>query len=108
MASSRKSNLTEIVAARLAPLLPKRSHLLIGLSGGMDSVVLRQLLHTLAPRSEWRLSALHVHHGVSPNADAWAEVCAGLCARHEIPLQVERVDISSLRNEHGIEAAARK
>jgi tRNA(Ile)-lysidine synthase len=108
MASSRKSNLTDIVAARLAPLLPRHSHILIGLSGGMDSVVLLHLLHTLAPRFNWQLSALHVHHGISPNADTWADFCARLCAQHGIPLHIERVDISGLRDEHGIEAAARK
>lgn len=74
----------------------------------MDSVVLLHLLHTLAPRFEWRLSALHVHHGISPNADVWAEFCTGLCHRFGIPLHIERVDISALRDEHGIEAAARK
>ena len=74
----------------------------------MDSVVLLHLLHNLAPRFEWQLSALHVHHGISPNADAWADFCTGLCARHGIPLHIERVDISGLRDEHGIEAAARK
>lgn len=74
----------------------------------MDSVVLLHLLHTLAPRFEWRLSAVHVHHGISPHADAWADFCAELCARHAIPLHVERVNIAELRNEHGIEAAARK
>src|SRR5512146_3262 len=108
MASSRKSNLADTVAARLAPLLPKRSHILIGLSGGMDSVVLLHLLHSLAPRFDWRLSALHVHHGISPNAGDWADFCAGLCAQYDIPLQIEHVDIAPLRNEHGIEAAARK
>lgn len=74
----------------------------------MDSVVLLHLLHTLAPRFEWHLSALHVHHGISSNADAWADFCTGLCARYRIPLQVERVDIAPLRDAHGIEAAARK
>ena len=74
----------------------------------MDSVVLLHLLHTLAPRFEWRLSALHVHHGISPNADAWADFCTELCARYDIPLNVVRVNISRLRAEHGIEAAARK
>jgi tRNA(Ile)-lysidine synthase len=74
----------------------------------MDSVVLLHLLHSLAPRFEWRLSALHVHHGISPNADAWADFCTGLCARYDIPLHVEHVDIAPLRDEHGIEAAARK
>jgi tRNA(Ile)-lysidine synthase len=108
MASSRKSNLADTVAAQLAPLLPARSQILIGLSGGMDSVVLLHLLHTLSSRYDWQLSALHVHHGISPNADAWADFCAELCGRHSIPLHIERVDISSLRDEHGIEAAARK
>jgi tRNA(Ile)-lysidine synthase len=108
MASSRKSNLAEIVAARLAPLLPGHSHILIGLSGGMDSVVLLHLLHALAPRFEWKLSALHVHHGISPNAGTWADFCTQFCIRHDIPLHVERVDIAPLREEHGIEAAARK
>ena len=74
----------------------------------MDSVVLLHLLHTLAPRFDWRLSALHVHHGISPNADMWSDFCSRLCAQHNIPLHVERVDISGLRDEHGIEAAARK
>lgn len=74
----------------------------------MDSVVLLHLLRSIAPRFRWRLAALHVHHGISPNADAWAEFCIKLCAQYDIPLQVERVDITSLRDEHGVEAAARK
>ncbi|OIR01585.1 tRNA(Ile)-lysidine synthase [mine drainage metagenome] len=74
----------------------------------MDSVVLLHLLHTLAPRFEWQLSALHVHHGLSPNADSWADFCSGLCIRLNIPLHIERVDISPLQADHGIEAAARK
>ncbi len=74
----------------------------------MDSVVLLHLLHTLAPRFEWRLSALHVHHGISPNADVWADFCTDLCARHGIQLHIEQVDINPLRDTHGLEAAARK
>lgn len=74
----------------------------------MDSVVLLHLLHSIAPRFQWRLSAIHVHHGISSNADAWAEFCIKLCAQYDIPLQIERVDIASLRDDHGVEAAARK
>lgn len=99
--------LSERVAAQIAPLLPAHSRILIGLSGGVDSVVLLNLLHQLAPRFSWQLSALHVHHGISPNADAWAKFCTELCASYGIPLVIERVDITPLR-EHGIEAAARK
>jgi tRNA(Ile)-lysidine synthase len=74
----------------------------------MDSVVLLHLLHTLAPGFDWRLSALHVHHGLSPNAGAWADFCRRLCAECGIPFDVAKVDIAPLRSEHGIEAAARK
>jgi tRNA(Ile)-lysidine synthase len=101
------NHLAERVAAQIAPLLPPHSSVLIGLSGGVDSVVLLHLLHKLAARFSWQLSALHVHHGISPNADAWAEFCADLCAGLHISLHIERVDIAPLR-EHGIEAAARK
>ena len=99
--------LVERVAAQIAPLLPAHSSILVGLSGGVDSVVLLHLLHKLAARFSWQLSALHVHHGISPNADAWSDFCADLCARHLISLHIERVDIAPLR-EHGVEAAARK
>ena len=70
-------------------------------------MVLLHLLHKLAPRFSWQLSALHVHHGISPNADKWVDFCADLCARHLVSLHIERVDIAPLRA-HGIEAAARK
>ena len=110
MANSRKhrcSGLPERVADTLLPVLPAGSSILLGLSGGVDSVVLLHLLLQLSPRYSWRLSALHVHHGISPLADAWAAFCVDLCTRYGVPLQVEYVDITPLRA-HGIEAAARK
>src|SRR5487761_2226610 len=108
MANSRKlssADLEERLAA--TSLIPAGSSILVGLSGGVDSVVLLHLLCRLAPRFSWQLSALHVHHGISSHADSWADYCAGLCARLNVPLLVERVDIRPLR-EHGLEAAARK
>ncbi|TAJ78004.1 MAG: tRNA lysidine(34) synthetase TilS [Gallionellaceae bacterium] len=110
MENSRKSksDLVERTACALRPVVPQDRSILLGLSGGMDSVVLLHLLHALAPRFSWCLSALHVHHGISPNADGWADFCSALCARHGIPLHIERVSIAALRGEHGIEAAARK
>ena len=111
MASSRKprsSGLPERVADVLVPVLPAGSSILLGLSGGVDSVVLLHLLQQLSPHYSWHLGALHVHHGISPKADSWAAFCADLCARYSVPLQVEHVDITPLRAAHGIEAAARK
>ncbi len=110
MASSRKSksDLEERVADALCPVVPPNSSILLGLSGGLDSVVLLHVLHGLAPRFGWQLSALHVHHGISPNADAWAEFCLQLCQRYAVRCVVERVSVAALRGAHGVEAAARK
>lgn len=109
MANTRKSscNLTGRVTDALSSLVPGGSSLLLGLSGGVDSVVLLHLLAQISPLYSWRLSALHVHHGISPQADAWAAFCGELCAQYSIPLQVDRVDIIPLRD-MGIEAAARQ
>jgi len=73
----------------------------------MDSVVLMHLLSTLSSRFSWQLSAMHVHHGISHNADKWAGFCTDLCASYHIPLHIEHVDIALL-SAHGIEAAARQ
>jgi tRNA(Ile)-lysidine synthase len=109
MASTRKSSfdLTEHVADALSPSLSAGSSILLGLSGGVDSVVLLHLLQRLSLRCSWHLSALHVHHGINPQADAWVVFCANLCALYGVPLQVKHVDIAPLRS-LGIEAAARK
>jgi tRNA(Ile)-lysidine synthase len=52
------------------------------------------------------LRAVHVHHGISPNADAWARFCRRLCRDWRVPLSVLRVDIGSSYGK-GLEAAAR-
>jgi len=100
-------HLAERISGQIAPLIPENSSILVGLSGGVDSVVLLHLLCKITVCFSWRLSALHVHHGISPKAGLWADFCAELCARYQIPLQIEHVNIAPLR-EHGIEAAARK
>jgi len=100
MASSGKR-----LNARLAADL-RGKRLAAGLSGGVDSVVLLHWLRALAPRQGYRLSAVHVHHGLSPNADAWARFCRKLCRAWGVPLIVRRVRIR--KQGKGPEAAARE
>jgi len=78
-----------------------------GLSGGLDSVVLLDCLRRAAPRLGFRLRALHVHHGLSPNADAWEAFCRALCGRWGLPLDTERVRVEP-DSGGGIEAPARE
>jgi len=77
-----------------------------GLSGGVDSVVLLHLLRDLVPQHGYSLSAVHVHHGLSPNADAWARFCRKLCRDWGVPLAVRRVGVQKAGR--GLEAAARE
>lgn len=67
----------------------------------MDSVV---LLHLLKDHPGVR--AIHVHHGLSPNADAWAAFCRRLCRAWKVRLTVSRVRVR--RRGKGLEAAARE
>jgi tRNA(Ile)-lysidine synthase len=81
----------------------------VALSGGVDSVVLLHavaLAHRAAAAS-WRLAAHHVHHGLSPNADTWAQHCEALCATLGVAFTVDRVTIDRA-SPVGIEAAARE
>lgn len=77
----------------------------VGLSGGVDSVVLLHTLRALASEFGFGVSAIHVHHGLSPNADAWSRFCRTMCRRWQIPVTVRRVRVS--RDGAGLEAAAR-
>lgn len=103
--NSRKADLPERVGQQLAARLSGSESLCVGLSGGCDSVVLLHLLSRL-PR-QGRLSAIHVHHGLSPNADAWAEFCVALCASLGLPLILRRVAVDR-DSGSGLEAAARE
>ena len=69
-------------------------------------MALLDALSTLAPELGLTLSALHVHHGLSANADAWARFCGEQCARRGVPLTVQRAAIRRAAGE-SLEAQAR-
>jgi tRNA(Ile)-lysidine synthase len=100
MASSRKPPSVDAGGLRL-----RGRRVAVGLSGGMDSVALLHALRALRRRTGFRLEAIHVHHGLSPRADAWARFCRALCRRWRVPLSVRRVRVA--RRGAGLEAAAR-
>ncbi|HZW19607.1 MAG TPA: tRNA lysidine(34) synthetase TilS [Luteimonas sp.] len=79
---------------------------LVGLSGGLDSVALLHLLSTQPRIRGAGLRALHVHHGLQPAADDWAAHCRAVCEALDVPLQVVRVDVARDTGS-GLEAAAR-
>ncbi len=104
---SQSADLAGHVAARLREHSFPGAHYVLGLSGGLDSVCLLQILAELAGSMRFSLRAVHINHGLSPNAGDWAEFCRQLCLRLGIPLAVDAVDVSPYRH-LGPEAAARE
>jgi len=113
MASSRKSSrskpgTTDDLAARVVAALKgvvrPSSRLVVGLSGGVDSVVLLDCLKTASRKLRFRLAAVHVNHQLSPNAASWTRFCRQVCRARRVPFESVAVRVS---RGSGPEAAAR-
>lgn len=94
------------IEASLLACLAATKVLWVAFSGGVDSQVLLQLLAKL-PRNATQLKAVHIHHGLSSNADVWQQHCEQVCAALTIPLQVIKVDAHPAKGQSP-EAAARQ
>ena len=82
----------------------------VGLSGGPDSVFLLYALHTLQARMGFTLRAVHVHHGIrGAEADRDETFSEKLCAKLDIPFQAVHVAAPAYAAQHGLslEEAAR-
>lgn len=88
--------------------LPSMRRYLIALSGGADSMALLHAMCALRERlAPARIVAVHVHHGLHEQADAWQRLCGRVCDALEVRLQVLQVDAVAARGESP-EAAARR
>jgi tRNA(Ile)-lysidine synthase len=79
----------------------------VALSGGLDSSALLHLAHAYAQAHGVALYAFHVHHGLSPNADAWLAHCEHASAALGVTFEACRVQLED-QKKSGTEAAARK
>lgn len=110
MANLRKSKsntILEQVEGILRKQVAGNDHLVIALSGGVDSVVLLHLLHALSSALAFRLSAVHVEHGISLHAGQWSDFCQGQCDVLGISLEIFRLQIKKTP-QVSLEAAARQ
>ena len=78
----------------------------VALSGGADSVA---LLYALSAYRESiagpPVSAIHVNHGLHPDAPSWAQTCQAHCDALSVPLHVTECTVAS--SGRGLEADAR-
>ncbi|OCG21093.1 tRNA lysidine(34) synthetase TilS [Gilliamella sp. wkB108] len=107
MKNQLTSTLDNTIEHALLQSLKHRRKLLIAFSGGVDSSVLLQGLVELKQHilSDLQLRAIYIHHGLSQNADHWAEHCQCQCQKWQVPLIIEKVKLNI--NAGNIEEQAR-
>jgi len=83
---------------------------ILGVSGGPDSVALLHIMLTLAPSLGFRLHVAHLHHGLRAEADLDQQLVEDLCREWRVPLSVERLDVAALAaaQEMSVEEAGRE
>lgn len=76
---------------------------LIGLSGGPDSVCLLSVLHKLKDELDLKLHALYVDHGLRPG-ETPEEIafCKKLCEEMSVPFAVKSIDVKTYAMEQGM------
>jgi tRNA(Ile)-lysidine synthase len=92
-------------------LLRRGETVVIGLSGGPDSLCLASVLRELVAECHLTLHAAHLHHGIrGAEADLDAAFVVALCQHWDLPCTVAQVDVPELARERhlALEEAARQ
>ena len=94
----------EELLERLSPCPAGR--MLIGLSGGADSVALLHLVLLLRDRGHAAPEAIHVNHGLRGNeADGDEAFVKALCRERKVPLHVRRLSLNGRKDENSAREA---
>lgn len=80
--------------------------LALAFSGGLDSTALLHLAVAYCAQKKIALSAFHVHHGLSPNADSWLDHCHRQARSMGISFCSRKITVNETGD--GLEAAARR
>lgn len=78
--------------------LEANSHVVLALSGGLDSMVLLDLLAKARSLQPFLLQAVYVNHGISAHAAQWGDFCAMQCSERGIAFTRRRVGLSGHDN----------
>jgi tRNA(Ile)-lysidine synthase len=88
-------------------LIREKDTVLIGVSGGPDSVCLLYLLNSLKKGLKLKLHVAHVDHMLRGDSVKDKEFVAKLCKRLDIPLTAVRINVRTLARKGSIEEIAR-
>lgn len=84
-------------------MLENCDRIVVGLSGGADSVCLLSVLNSLKAEYGFSLVAAHINHGIrGAEAQRDEENCKRLCESLNVPLEILHADIPTLSKQQGI------
>lgn len=84
-------------------MLENCDRIVVGLSGGADSVCLLSVLNSLKAEYGFSLVAAHINHGIrGAEAQRDEESCKRLCESLNVPLEILHADIPTLSKQQGI------
>lgn len=91
-------------------LFEKSQRVLLGVSGGADSVALLSVLSQIAPELQLKLGVVHVDHRLRRESSLDSEFVEGLAARYSLPFFRQSCDVPAYleRNGGSMEDAARQ
>lgn len=78
----------------------------VAYSGGLDSTVLLHIAYEFCKQENIALAAVHVNHGISPNAGDWQIHCQTQCAQKNIPFYTQSLILKKTAQQ-SLEADAR-
>jgi tRNA(Ile)-lysidine synthase len=92
-------NITEKIEKKVFSFLEENSILrkdecvIVGVSGGADSMCLLSLLQAYQSRVPFSMMVVHVHHGIREQAEEDATFVEAFCRREGIAFELHRVDV---------------
>lgn len=97
--------------AKVNRMLEPGDRIVVGLSGGADSVCLLKVLIELGKKKTITLHCIHLNHMIrGEEAVRDEEYCVNMCKELNVPIKVVRRDVPAFSREHGLtmEEAGRK
>lgn len=83
-------------------LFQKGEELVVGVSGGADSVMLLHYLYTKQPEYAYTIKVAHINHGVREQANEDAEYVKALCEKWSLPFYRHDCNIKKLAKNKNI------
>ncbi len=83
-------------------MFKKGDSIVLGVSGGADSVALLLVCDFLKEKFELNLSVLHVNHGLREEAASEGKYVESLCRQRNIPFFLKETDVKSIAEKAGL------